>query len=228
MGPGNDRASGWRTVGLALLLVAIALTGLASTPPVGGSLAIDYLGHGTAGSGSTFGPLTAGTSSAVVGGCTATLNATVPSTAGGPRASVAVVEPYSCVGRARFALGPGLGFTNGLATTSGHTLIASLAIVSVGGTTSLLRSIHLNLETTSGSVVTSQPAELLRGVVQVASSSSLTLAAGTRYGLAVSMLLLRPATSSTADLALVLQFVLDDGGVARAVVDESVALSVTY
>ncbi len=211
--------------GIAALLGVIALLLL----PAGvGSAVLTLAGTGSPGSMGSPGPLAGGRSYDGAGACASTLVATVPS--GGARATVAVTEPALCAGRTRLTFLPGLNFTNALSVTTGHILEAGLEIASFSDPGTMVRALRLVLEQSTGThgLLTTTAAVVRNDLIATAASSNGTVAATVPYGLGVTMVLSAPARASTASVGLALVLTLDDGGTVRAVVEESIALSISY
>ena len=210
--------------GLGLLLVLLVLPG-------GDSLVtIEERGRATALGSPTWVPFSATSTSAGPGPCTARSTAVVPTGPAPSRASVYLNETPTCRSLRAFTLLPSARFIDGLGVPAGHVLQASLTITALSGATTMVRTLRLFLQQVGGGNprLSTTDATIRRGAIMIASTSTNPLAAAGTYGMGCQMTLVRPPTVSSARIALVFTFTQDDGGVVRAVLEESVALAITY
>jgi hypothetical protein len=178
----------------------------------------------------TWATLAGATTTAGAGTCTTTLKGLVPGVSAPARAVVYLNESARCPSRTPFTLLPALRFGNGLLVPSGHVLAVSVALTSVGGTVTMLRTLRVYVQQVGGGnpILSTTDGTLRRGAITVATTSLNALPATGTYGIGVTMTLQRPFVPGTATLSMVLQFALDDGGVLRGTVQESASFVITY
>jgi hypothetical protein len=209
---------------------ALALLVLAGTPAAGADSVLELRASAGAGARAAFGGLSAVRTQAGAGICLSNATGAVPFAAGSARGSISVVEPHRCAGGTKLTFPPPLRFANGLLVAVGHVLTARVDITALAGKTAMARDVQFYLQRVGGTnpIVTTTHARILNGAVSVARSSTATLAAGLTYGVGLRMTLVRQATVSTFTVTLVLFLTLDDGGVTRAVEQETIGLTFTY
>jgi hypothetical protein len=107
---------------------------------------------------------------------------------------------------------------------------ARLDIVSVAGTTAMVRSLHLYLQQVGAGnpILTATRATVTNGAVTTASTSVANVSALNTYGIGMNVRLNLQATTSTATLVLLLVVFVNDRGVVRSLDMQYVALALTY
>ena len=198
-------------------------------PELSAALTLEASGQGTALSFGTPAPLAAVSSSAGRAPCVSTLSVRGPSVTTPAWDSVNVTEPRACPSRTTLTFLPGAEFTNSLVTAAGHLLVARLTIVALGGTFAILRNVRLYLQQVGGgNPIVTTSSTIRNGVIGNPQGSAATLSASTIYGVGLRMTLSHLATTSMAQVLVVVQFVLDDGGIPRSTFQERVFLTLTY
>ncbi|MFI5415590.1 MAG: hypothetical protein ACHQ16_08105, partial [Candidatus Lutacidiplasmatales archaeon] len=176
-----------------------------------------------------FAPLTGVATGAGRGGCASTATPTLPGGPGPAHAAVAVAEPHSCGTRTRLTFLPPVRFSNGLPVLAGHALGASVFLLSASGTTSTVRRMTVYVQSLGvGTPILSTSVSIVNGAVVTNSTNLASVTAAGTYGVGFRMQLLHSPTAQTFTLSLVLEIVLFDGGLVRAVDTEAVSLVVTY
>lgn len=178
----------------------------------------------------TVAPVTAATTTAGTLLCLSTATGSVPFLAGNARGSAAVAEPRTCGSRTRLTFHPPIQFANALPAVTGHILTVQLTAVTLGGASTIFRSVRLYVQTVGGGypIVTATAVSIVRGAITVASSSTAVLASTLTYGIGFRMQLTRAAVVSAASIVIVAEFVVADAGRSNAVVQERFALTFTY
>jgi hypothetical protein len=212
------------------LIATLGFLSLLLSPEVGGLVVIELRAGSVVVPIPTPGTLANGTAVAGAAACRSTMTASTP---GGPapaRAAVSVVEPRGCPTRTRLVFFPGLGVQNTLPVSAGHVLRASLTLVSLSGTTAMLRTVRIYLQQSGGAnpIVTATPIAVRNGVATTSQSSNAVLGAASSYVLGVRINLLHQATVSSATLDLLIVFDLQAGGTTRAQFQEWIGLTLTY